>query len=1058
MKKIEQGCKLSSKTEFCVHEDFMDSLKVLFQKSGPGKRAGERTFEAYSRAQSGNYSHEAVFKGFPLTNHGEDRIAHCIKYDLTGYARLITAFSNNICIFLFAGDHDTASAWLEKNRGMDFVARHEGKTNRLSTVYVSDRKQGVKGLIESVPDFQSNGPVINLLNESYREKILGDLDQDIIDDIMLIESHTDDSRVLDIVERVADEDRRDVILDVLLELKSSDKIKAKNRIDKYIGAVKAISELSDSEVKQLASSESIVRIEDINPELFEHFVKTADYKKWMLFLHPSQRSIVDRDFSGPTRLAGVSGSGKTCVVIHRAVRLARAEPEKQVLVLTLNDALAKLIEELIKAQCGETLPSNIEIKSIFQLCYEMLTTLEPTKTDYYKRRTVAKNTFVSSEHIDEIWDEYFRCQNNNIDANQMLEVVRTLLVRNVSPQDYLRQELDYVRSAFSPKERTSYLDMERYGRVIPFEQRYRRMVLAGLKGWETKMAIVGAIDDLGIVTALYRHLASLKPTYHHVLVDEMQDLGTLELQIIRRITFPGPNDLLLCGDAAQAVQTKHADFKAAGIDIPPARSISLKQNYRNSTQILTAAYNVLTRSFDKIPKGTVDLEILPPEYANFSSPKPALLKADSIKDELGFALAYAKDLITPGSGRKACIAMCGYTQRAIEELGHALEVDVLSETTDISHGHIFLSDLEQTKGFEFDLMMVLNCSTGAIPHPQLPEHEWFRDLCKLYVALTRAKTELVVSYSGASSVFIDDSLAYFNADAWSAYGITPLNLNDLAMPIAAMSSMGDTSEWQVNGKDFLKLRDAIGLSQSAQDAILKCVTGTAKVERRAIGGQKQTEWKTFAEFYLDMQNPRNAVSIISPEVLDELNEKFAKYLEDLGKPNLQSEGTPSSSPASPQANLPKTKTSTDIKVVKEETALRFFRHSKVTSYSVETRSAYMLAVLLAAQQVPEVEKLEVGKPMSKAVLDFLLPDVALRDWQVREWMRPHKASELSFALTKLGWDECLARIGKGNKAVRVSDSKLVVDIKRVEAFRQTICHGPTVANQMGNYSSKSFPI
>ncbi len=150
---------------------------------------------------------------------------------------------------------------------------------------------------------------------------------------------------------------------------------------------------------------------------------------------------------------------------------------------------------------------------------------------------------------------------------------------------------------------------------------------------------VGAVDDLGIVTALNKHIKKLKPHFHHTLVDEVQDLGTLELEIIRKLTFSGADDLFLCGDAAQSVQTKHADFKSAGINISSKNSISLKQNYRNSSQILSAAYDVLTKSFEKIPSGTVDIEILPPEYANFSSPNPALLKAKSVKDELGFLLS-----------------------------------------------------------------------------------------------------------------------------------------------------------------------------------------------------------------------------------------------------------------------------------------------------------------------------------------------------------------------------------------------------------------------------------
>lgn len=306
-------------TEFGIHQDFMHSLKALSQKSGPGKRAGDRVFDAFTKAQSGKCTHAQVFEGLPLTNNGENRIAHCRKYDLTGYARLITVYTNDVCIFLFAGDHDTADAWLEKNKGLDVVGRADGKTVRIGTVYVSNPGIGGHGLIASRPDLLSNGPVIDLLNDGYQKKLLVGLDPSVLDDIRTVESHTNEDAVLEVVGRIQMPLQSEAILDVLLALRSSDKIKAKNRIDRFCGDSKPIEEMTREEVKQMSSSETVVKVQDVDPVLFEHFVRTADFREWMLYLHPAQREIVDRNFSGPARLAGVSGSGKTCVVIHRAV-------------------------------------------------------------------------------------------------------------------------------------------------------------------------------------------------------------------------------------------------------------------------------------------------------------------------------------------------------------------------------------------------------------------------------------------------------------------------------------------------------------------------------------------------------------------------------------------------------------------------------------------------------------------------------------------------------------------------------------------------------------------
>lgn len=50
------------------------------------------------------------------------------------------------------------------------------------------------------------------------------------------------------------------------------------------------------------------------------------WEKWGVFLHPAQRGAVDHDHQGPARVSGSAGTGKTVVALHRAVRLARANP------------------------------------------------------------------------------------------------------------------------------------------------------------------------------------------------------------------------------------------------------------------------------------------------------------------------------------------------------------------------------------------------------------------------------------------------------------------------------------------------------------------------------------------------------------------------------------------------------------------------------------------------------------------------------------------------------------------------------------------------------------
>lgn len=1044
-----------NKIEFIQGSEFPDSLSALFQKGGKYQKAAERVYQAWGKANAGETSFDNVFNGLTLTNNGEDRIANCRKFDLTGYARLVTTYSNNLCIFLFAGDHETVSRWLDVNKGLDFIARQQGRRLEVAPVYVSNRADGKEGLIQSETDWMSSGPVIEQLPERYQQRLMAGLNDDLMALIRGVKAHTPEETVLDIVVGIGDAAQSDAILDVLLTLRSSDVLGAKARIDLFSSQARPVDTLNDEEVTRISSSDTTVRVQDIDPILFEHFIKTADFKQWMLYLHPQQREFVDKDFSGPTRLAGVSGSGKTCVVIHRALRLARGATNKKVLVLTLNEALAKLINDLIDAESGGTRPYNLAVKSVFDLCREKLIALEPERRDHYGKRIVQRNAFASDEHIDEIWDEYYHCQANNRDADVMFEVLRTLLVRHVLPQEYLRQELDYVRSAYAPGDRSTYLDMQRDGRVVPLERRYREMVLDGLTGWERKMAAVGAIDDIGIVTALCAHLNVLTPEFDHVLVDEVQDLGTLELRIIRRLTNSGQNDLFLCGDAAQTVHTKYLNMTDAEIDLPSARWIKLNQNYRNSRQILTAAYEVLTRSFNTIPRGTTEIEILQPEFANFTSAKPLLLSAISVDKELAMALTYARENIEASPNHKVCIAICGYSQAAVERLAACVGLPALCGTTDLSGQPLFLSDLEQTKGFEFDLMVVLNCTESVIPHPDLPKHESFRELFKLYVALTRAKTELVVSFSGAPSLFLQAAKEFFNEADWNEHVEQGADLTGVVWPSPSMRQTGVLKNWAVSGRDFLRMREAVGLSQVVQDEILLHVTGNIKTEVRSgtSARRKQMEWREFNVFYEDMESPIARNGIMSAEAWTELRDHLAPLIkedeeEDIGVVETTSASTISS--AIPVTSVQ----SSQIDALPRITSATLYRNSDVLKFTPQQLSSHTLASLIVAQGLEKVDQLEVGTSMAYAVLGFLIPRRELAEWLKNKHIRQLRTDAEMMVLTKAGLDECKRRIAPG-KAGAVPTQNVTLD--EVSADRQRILRGYQVEPDT-KFFERSFEI
>jgi len=75
--------------------------------------------------------------------------------------------------------------------------------------------------------------------------------------------------------------------------------------------------------------------------------------------------------------------------------------------------------------------------------------------------------------------------------------------------------------------------------------------------------------------------------------------------------------VFLCGDLAQRVQAKHQSLREAGVEVPGARSLTIRRNYRNSREILRAAYEVLKKAIPDLRALQGEVELLDPELSNF---------------------------------------------------------------------------------------------------------------------------------------------------------------------------------------------------------------------------------------------------------------------------------------------------------------------------------------------------------------------------------------------------------------------------------------------------------
>lgn len=844
-------------------KDFDEALDRMWRSGAERKKKAEKVFVVLGRLSRGL----EAFRDLQVTDHGESRIKSCIKYELGGGFRLVTIHRDKTITLCYVGNHDDCDHWLEANSGL-VITRND--QNTLERGFRTSR--GATHTIIRREPVPSSAALLDHLSEEKVNYLLTGVPPLAIRKISSLGGVTLPADVSSACSGVADDAKRVLVQDVLMLLLNGDIRGAEQRLELESGQSQEVQNLTNEEILEVADGDGVRRIavgSEEHEEWLARFATEAPFSDWLLFMHPEQERVVNEDFDAAAQLSGVSGSGKTCVAVKRAARLAEADSTGRVLVVTLNRSLASLIRNLIRqAVPQESTQSRIDVLSFFELCQKYLKALEIRGDRIY-----LEETWKLGEHIDEIFREFYRCWHNNSEAKTLIPVHMSLTAQGINAEIYLREEFDWIRSALSEKERENYLEIVRSGRKYGLPQRWRKRVIAALQGWERKMRAVGATDYLGLTTSLSRYLDRLDAEYKHIIVDEGQDFGTTELQILRRLVSPGPNDIFICGDIAQHVLPKHRNLTDAGIDIAN-RKRQITRNYRNSRQILEAAYRVLRENLDEELLAASDLEILDPKYANRSSPEPFVLKANSFEEEFAFARRLVADHFDSKPKDRCCIAIAGFTLKEISMFARALDIPVLDGAKDPGDSFLVLSDLEQTKGYEFGVMIVINCLEDVLPPRDSPTEEAFRHGCRLYVAMTRAKNELYLSYHNQPSRWLSNARDALSFEDWSnVVGFSPEFMTSPPVHLVEAEGGPEVDLLDLTGRQFNYTSRALGLSTDALLKIDELVDGVGSVRDGF-----RVRWKTMREALIDLENSPTARRTFGPTIQGEVRKALEALL------------------------------------------------------------------------------------------------------------------------------------------------------------------------------------
>ena len=463
-------------------------------------------------------------------------------------------------------------------------------------------------------------------------------------------------------------------------------------------------------------------------------------EKWRVFLHPTQRKIVNKDYSGPARVLGGAGTGKTVVAMHRAKHLAsKMSSAERILFTTFTANLAADIKENLRKICT----------------MEELRKIEVIHLDAWVNQFLRESGFsaqIAYDEIPRLWE-------------------KALLLAGVDlPFDagFYEEEWNRVVIAQEALSLEKYVKATRNGRGTRLDRKKRMLVWKVFEAYQNLMK-ENRIRDIN--TAMYecRMLLSKSASenrYKHVIVDEGQDLSVNGFRLLRAIAGEEhENDIFIVGDAHQRIYKNKAALSQCGINVR-GRSSILRINYRTTEEIRKFAFALLKGiSFDDLDDSfdTGD------KCQSLTHGKdPQILSFRNANEEFDFLLKEIKKLFDSGvSAKNVCVVtrthklLDDYIRRFTENKIRCYEIKG-NKADDRSLNGIRVATMHRVKGLEFQYIFIVAANKRIIPLASAIDHTdsvseqetMTAEKCLLYVALTRAQKGAYISSYGQISEFL----------------------------------------------------------------------------------------------------------------------------------------------------------------------------------------------------------------------------------------------------------------------------------------------------------------
>ena len=461
----------------------------------------------------------------------------------------------------------------------------------------------------------------------------------------------------------------------------------------------------------------------------------APLEKWRVFLHPSQRKLVEREWNGPVRVLGGAGTGKTVVAVHRAKYLVEnvfTRDSEKILFTTFTRNLAADIKENLSKICDAKLMRRIEVVNLDRWVSGFLRKNDYTFEIDYGNRTKA------------LWEKAITLAPSSLGL----------------PDSFFREEWERVIQPQGITSFSDYIQAPRVGRGVPLTRPNRKVVWAVFEEYRVLLnenRLREPDDAMRDACALIKEKGNILP-YVSVIVDEAQDMGAQAFKLMRQIAGDGhKNDLFIVGDAHQRIYRHKVVLGQCGIKII-GRGRKLRINYRTTEENRCWAVRLLKGiRFDDLDGGQDDQK----GYKSLlHGAIPVVEHFFSFQAEITYIIDCLKAIENNGENLHQ-VCLVARTNGLLQQYEGALKGQGLetyfvrrNEAEDRRKSGVRLATMHRVKGLEFDRVIIAGVNAGTVPlegawqqsNDQVIQKEnENQEKALLYVAATRAKKTVVVT-------------------------------------------------------------------------------------------------------------------------------------------------------------------------------------------------------------------------------------------------------------------------------------------------------------------------